>query len=70
MEEKQDVRLLRAEVVGSWETKKDISLVKAAGLRDVLDVWPGERDAEKGAQAWNQVTSEATIHISEGDREA
>ena len=34
------------------------------------DVWPGERDAEKGAQAWNQVTSEATIHISEGDREA
>lgn len=30
----------------------------------------GEKDAEKGAQAWNQVTSEATIHIREGDREA
>ena len=36
MEEKQDVRLLRVEVGGSWETKKYISLVKAAGLRDVL----------------------------------
>ena len=38
MEEKQYVRLLRGEVVGSWETKKYISLVKAAGLGDVLDV--------------------------------
>ena len=38
MEEKQYVRLLRGEVVGSWETKKFISLVKAAGLGDVLDV--------------------------------
>lgn len=30
----------------------------------------GERDAEKGAQAWNQLTSRATTRISEGDREA
>lgn len=30
----------------------------------------GDRDAEKGAQAWNQLTSKATICISEGDREA
>ena len=41
MEEKQYVRLLTGEVVGRWETKKYISLVKAAAHGDVLYVWPG-----------------------------